>query len=232
MKKFIISIPTIAVIVIGLTVFSPGLVSAAGIIYDNGPSTHTGGAAVGHLISADDFVLNSNFTITGASVDVRDGPANENRQWDGSVYWWILNTNGGQPGSVSASGSGQNIVESNLVPGPFGNDFTVTFDFGQNIPYAAGTDEWLALHLAANYDIVSVFWDHTGSITNNPAYAGIEEVGGVPDYNGQFFGPIRTDLAFRLIGSTSITPAPEPATFLLLGSGILGIVIFRRKFRK
>lgn len=169
------SVPIIATIflIAAIAIIPTPLLAA--IVYDNGPITHSGGSAIGHFIASDDFVLAFDAQITGALVDVEDGPASENRRWDGTVEWWILADNGGKPGSVIASGFGQNITQTNLVESPLGfRDFTVDFDFGQNVPITAGTTYWLGLHLQADYSRLSVFWDHTASTTNNPSYSGIE----------------------------------------------------------
>jgi hypothetical protein len=177
-------------------------------VYDNGPSTDSGGAAVGHLIAADDFILDTDAVLTGASVDVSDG-AGGAAHWDGTVQWWIMSNNGGTPGTVIASGAGQNIQQTNLIPGPLGaRNFTVTFNFGQDIHVTAYTTYWLALHLQANYDTMSVFWDHIYSYRNNRSYSGGELSGGVPDFTGQYGGTSPYDKAFLLLGI--ITPPPFP----------------------
>ena len=96
-------------------------------VYDNGPSTDSGGSAIGHLIAADDFILDTDAVLTGASVDVSDGAGGAGH-WDGTVQWWIMSNNGGAPGTVIASGAGQNIQQTNLISGPLGaRNFTATF---------------------------------------------------------------------------------------------------------
>jgi len=98
------------------------------VVYDNGASTHSGGSAVGHFIAADEFVLAVATEVTGASVDVNDGPADENRRWDGTVEWWLFDDNAGLPGSLIASGTGENVEQKNIVENSFGfRDFTVDF---------------------------------------------------------------------------------------------------------
>lgn len=46
------------------------------------------------------------------------------------------------------------------------------------------------------------------------------------------FTPEEADMPFRLYGTSGPTPIPEPSTILLLGSGLIGLVGFRRKFKK
>jgi hypothetical protein len=171
-------------------------------VYDNGASTHSGGAAVGHLIAADDFLLDVATHVSGASVDVSDGPADMNRRWDGTVEWWLFDDAAGVPGSLIAFGTGVNVKQRNIVESALGfRDFTVDFDFGEMIPLPAGERFWLALHMLADYGRVSVFWDHQGSTVGYPARTGGELIGGVPNFvDGQYAGTSAFDNAFRVWG--------------------------------
>ena len=169
------------------------------VTYDNGPSTHTGGSAIGHFIAADDFQLPKTALVTGASVDVADSP--EPGRWDGTVEWWIFSDELGHPGDVIASGIGQNVEMSNLVVSPLGfRDFAVDFDFdfGEEVALAGGGRFWLGLHFAANYEHLSVFWDHTWDVTGQPSYKGGEIFEGVPNFDGPYAGPSAYDYSFRL----------------------------------
>ncbi len=174
------------------------------VVYDNGASTHSEGTAVGHFIAADDFLLAVATDVSGASVDVWDGPAdpNLNRYWDGTVEWWLFYDSAGLPGSLIASGTGKNIKQRNLVEDSFGGrDFTVDFDFGEVISLPAGERVWLALHMQADYSRVSVFWYGQGSTVGYPARRGGELIGGVPNFvDGQHAGTAPFDKAFRVLG--------------------------------
>lgn len=170
------------------------------VVYDNGASTHSGGSAVGHMIAADDFVLNVERTVSRISVDVSDGPADQNRRWDGTVEWWLFDDNAGVPGSLMAFGTGVNVNQHNIVESPLGHrDFTVDFDLGQEIDLPGDQTFWLALHMQADYSRMSVFWDHQGSTVGHPSRSGGELIGGLPNFvDGQYAGTSAFDKAFRL----------------------------------
>jgi hypothetical protein len=176
------------------------------VVYDNGASTHSGGTAVGHFIAADDFTLRFATNVTGASVDVSDGP-DQNRRWDGTVEWWLFDRYASLPGNLIASGTGVNVEQRDIVESPLGSrKFTVDFDFGEEIALPAGETFWLALHMQADYSRVSVFWDHQGSTVAYRSRRGGELIGGVPNFvDGQFAGTSPFDKAFRVRGR--ITPS-------------------------
>lgn len=175
---------------------------AAVTTYDNGPSAHNGGSNASLFIVADDFTFSATSMVSAASVDISDGglPGDDDRRWDGTVQWWILNDNGGSPGGVVASGVGSSITQTNVVAHLSFNDSTVTFDFGRRIFVAGGQKYWLALHLQSDFSRTSVFWDYNDSVRNNVAYSGGELAAGVPDFSGPNGGPVPAsrDLAFRL----------------------------------
>jgi hypothetical protein len=171
------------------------------VAYDNGASTHSGGSAVGQFIAADDFSLPIAATVTGASVDVSDGPASQNRRWDGTVEWWLFDRPAGSiPYNLIASGTGVNVVQGNIVEDSFGNrEFTVDFDFGQEIALPEGDTYFLALHMQADYSRVSVVWDYQGSTVAYRSWSGGQLVGGVPNFTADVGGHNPPyDYAFRV----------------------------------
>jgi subtilisin family serine protease len=186
----------------GLDIMALLQASLPQVVYDNGASTHSGGSAVGHFIAADDFTLGAATRVTGVSVDVSDGPATENRRWDGTVEWWLFDDNAGLPGSLLASGVGNNIRHRDVVENTFGfRDFTVDFDFGEEVPLAAGQMYWLALHMQSDFSRLSVFWDHQGSTVGHASRSGGELDNGLPNFvDGEFAGPSAFDKAFRVWG--------------------------------
>ena len=152
------------------------------VVYSNGPSTQSGGSAVGNSISADDFILNKARNITGASASVSDGP-DQNKQWDGTVEWWLLSNNGNLPVKLIASGIGVNVEQKNLKLDPSGRrHFIIHFGFGTVIPLQADKTYWLALHMQTGYSRVSVFWDNTSSTALNQGREGGELFRGVPSF--------------------------------------------------
>lgn len=186
----------------GLDVMASLQASLPKVVYNNGASTHTGGSAVGHFIAADDFVVSVAIRATGASVDVSDGPAGENRRWDGTVEWWLFEDNAGLPGNLLAEGAGSNIRARNVTVSPLGfRDFTVDFDFGEEILLAAGQRYWLALHMQSDFSRLSVFWDHQGSTVGHASRSGGELINDVPNFvDGEFAFPSAFDKAFRVWG--------------------------------
>ncbi len=66
-------------------------------------------------------------------------------------------------GSLIAFGTEVNVEQRNIVGIPLEfRDFTVDFDFGEEIALPAGETFWLALYMQADCSRVSVFWAHRG----------------------------------------------------------------------
>jgi hypothetical protein len=49
---------------------------------------------------------------------------------------------------------------------------------------------------------------------------------------GQRYLPTLQGLTIEVIGDSSVAPIPEPSTMLLLGTGLVGLVGFRKKIKK
>jgi len=186
---------------------------ARGYLFDNGPDRGDGKSAIGHRIAADDFQLVKDANVGRVSVDVSDGPANENRRWDESIEWWILDDNSGHPGNVIASGQGLNHRVHHMTESSTGNrDYSVDFDFDHSVELQANRTYWLGLHLQSNYDRTSVYWNHTAPFaaeseggdvvpTNRThrAKSGGQIVSGVPVFPTDSSAAPGKELAFRFI---------------------------------
>jgi hypothetical protein len=192
-----------------------GAAGYASVLYNNGAPNQANGNEMTAWIQAENFTLSAPATIT----DVRfwDGEG----VYNGSITWQIYADAGGAPGALLYSGNtaadtrtltGLNVASSFTE---YQDDFSIGA-----VALGAGT-YWLGLHNGplsiVDYD--SFYWETTNP---NLTTTGMEDA--TPFGDGW-------SNAFMLFDNGQ-TPVPEPSTFLLLGAGLAGVGLLRRRMRK
>ena len=214
-------------VVTALTV--PIAAEAAPILFDNGTVNDNDGAS-GYCDSGpgtcggtwtyyDNFLLASNSTVTG--FDYTDFFFSGGTGNYVQTSWSLWSTTPSIVGSPIASGTSVASIQSLALPdSPY--LFTVS---GLNIALTSGTQYWLGISNVTTQ----------GSITTaarvNPQSGAL--LGAMQFDTAGNVGGGTADRAFRVYGETAnATPVPEPASLLLMGSGIAGIAAKVRQRRK
>jgi hypothetical protein len=224
----------LSVFVLGLMSVIAAVPALAGsvVLYDNGPSTYNLSAAslglgciTGCVTVTDSFTLSSNSTVTGVNfVTWLQGNSLP------SVDWAISST------PVDSASSMINIMQSFVAAnttqiniGTYINGFDV-FDIVEesfsipNLSLPAG-----AYYLTLGTTTVGVnnaYWDmNDGPSTASLNYCFLAGGNCSTTFNNRSIG----SESFQILGEEA-SPIPEPSSFLLLGSGLAGLVgLIKRK---
>jgi len=201
----------------------------AQVLYDDGPINGTTDAWTinfGYIVS-DTFILLNNSTATGFNFGAWEFPGDVLT----SVQWSITSKsiNGGTVyGSGTASGS--NLTDQFISTNQYGYDIDMITVTGLNVNLASGTTYWLNLQNAMVPSGDPVYWDENdGKDCKGDNGMG----GGCPseaDWTGCISAGVLCPPESFDINGTSGGTTPEPSSFVLFGSGILGVAgVLRRK---
>lgn len=183
------------------------------LLFNGGVADYSNGNEFAQWLQTEDFQLGGNGTLESASFDWF---AFDRSTWDGVLEWFIFDDNGGVPGSVVASGNGDNVVNAGLGNVNGWEYFRTDFDFTPQVNVNGSQTYWFGLHLSGDYGTRDdIYWSTS---TQSYGSAGIESNGGTQDNwsnNGQHH-------AFRLYG------VPEPTTAVLLAASALTALRRRR----
>jgi len=130
------------------------------VIFDGGAPNGINANEVTGWVQAEDFVLEDDVLLTDFHFwTVETGT------WDGTVEFFLFEDDGGQPAAAPfASGT---ILEADLTKEATGNlvlespEFQYWIDLETPIELEAGITYWFGLHLSNDFDIDSIFWEHT-----------------------------------------------------------------------
>ena len=197
--------------------------AAAQVLYDNGPINGNIDAWTinfGYIVS-DSFTIANNSTMSGFAFGTRDLPGDQLIAVDWSV------TSGENSGTVYGSGtaSGSMLTDKYVSTNMFGYEIHLITVTGLDVNLSGGT-YWLSLQNAKVPSGDPVFWEENSGVGCGgdngkgggcPSQASESAVGTIPSE------------AFTINGGGTGT-TPEPGSFLLFASGVLGVAgVLRRK---
>lgn len=164
--------------------------------------------------------------------------------WDGSVLWLTVDgitglTQMGEGVALDADGVAAGIVDSGTSTIAFGGGVLdgsvgaspITLDFSENFAWILGFFDFLTTTTASDGSITSFFG--AGSDQKDLGFVTLLGLPGAPD---GWYGTFNATLLDADTGLYEYTydnvPVPEPASLLLLATGVVGLGRFARRRRQ
>ena len=187
-------------------------------LYNGGLPNHQNGNEMTEWVQANDFSLAGPATVTG----IRFWAFSQGAGWTGSMWWGIFADNAGNPGATLFSGTqtGARVATGFMIGGVIPE---YQHDLAVNVALGAGT-YWLGLHNGPiGHDTNdNYYWETTNP---NGTLTGREDDTPFGD-NGWVNNSL--DHAFQLYGDRGAV-VPEPMTLSLVGTGLVGLAVLRRR---
>jgi len=166
------------------------------------------------------FTSGGNFTFTDVTL-----PLDNIGYGNADVY--LMNSSGGAPGTVLESW--QNVIGAPFATPPAAQT-TITLDAsGPSVTLSSGDNYWLVVTPATSTS--TVFWNYNWFGVNTPGTLYNPDA----TNSGPWYANVAEN-AFEIDG-TAISSGPppptvpEPSMFWFLGTGLIGVAIFRRRVK-